>query len=87
MEKKKTLKFLNDMKNNKMSPFGNQYEFFFATLENYYIAKMNGKERIKIELSKWDSEAQKEIVNILAKIIESDGLIGFDRNDILSLIN
>ena len=48
---------------------------------------MNGKERIKIELSKWDSEAQKEIVNILANIIESDGLIGFDRNDILSLIN
>ena len=87
MEKKKTLKFLNHMKNNKMSPFGNQYEFFFATLENYYIAKMNGKERIKIELSKWDSEAQKEIVNILANIIESDGLIGFDRNDILSLIN
>lgn len=87
MEKKKTLKFLNDMKNNKMSPFGNQYEFFFATLEDYYIAKMNGKERIKIELSKWDSEAQKEIVNILANIIESDGLIGFDRNDILSLIN
>lgn len=87
MEKKKTLKFLNDMKNNKMSPFGNQYEFFFATLKNYYIAKMNGKERIKIELSKWDSEAQKEIVNILANIIESDGLIGFDRNDILSLIN
>lgn len=87
MENKKTLKFLNDMKNNKMSPFGNQYEFFFATLEDYYIAKMNGKERIKTELSKWDSEAQKEIVNILADIIESDGLIGFDRNDILSLID
>lgn len=75
------------MKNKKMPPFGNQYEFFFATLEDYYIAKMNGKERIKTELSKWDSEAQKEIVNILADIIESDGLIGFDRNDILSLVN
>lgn len=87
MENKKTLKFLNDMKNKKMPPFGNQYEFFFATLEDYYIAKMNGKERIKTELSKWDSEAQKEIVNILADIIESDGLIGFDRNDILSLVN
>lgn len=87
MENKKTLKFLNDMKNNKMSPFGNQYEFFFATLEDYYIAKMDGKERIKIELSKWDSEAQKEIVNILADIIESDGLIGFNRNDILSLVD
>lgn len=87
MENKKTLKFLNDMKNSKMSPFGNQYEFFFATLEDYYIAKMDGKERIKTELSKWDAEAQKEIVNILADIIESDGLIGFDRNDILSLVN
>ena len=87
MENKKTLKYLNDMKNKKMPPFGNQYEFFFATLEDYYIAKMNGKERIKTELSKWDSEAQKEIVNILADIIESDGLIGFDRNDILSLVN
>lgn len=87
MENKKTLKFLNDMKNNKMSPFGNQYEFFFATLEDYYIAKMDGKERIKTELAEWDSEAQKEIVNILADIIESDGLIGFDRNDILSLVD
>lgn len=87
MENKKTLKFLNDMKNNKMPSFGNQYEFFFATLEDYYIAKMDGKERIKTELSKWDSEAQKEIVNILVDIIESDGLIGFDRNDILSLVN
>lgn len=85
MENEKTLKDLNDMKNNKMSPFGNQYEFFFATLEDYYIAKMDGKERIKTELSKWDSEAQKEIVNILADIIESDELIGFDRNEILSL--
>lgn len=87
MENEKTLKDLNDMKNNKMSPFGNQYEFFFATLEDYYIAKMDDKERIKTELSKWDSETQKEIVNILADIIESDGLIGFDRNDILSLVD
>ena len=85
MENKKTLKDLNDMKNNKMSPFGNQYEFFFATLEDYYIAKMDGKERIEAELSNWDSEAQKEIVCKLADIIEADGLIGFDRNDILSL--
>lgn len=85
MENKKTLKDLNDMKNNKMSQFGNQYEFFFETLEDYYIAKMDGKERIKAELSHWDSEAQKEIVCKLADIIESDGLIGFDRNDILSL--
>lgn len=45
----------------------------------------NGAKIIKEELVEWDSEAQKEIVNILADIIESDELIGFDRNDILSL--
>lgn len=87
MKNKKTLKYLNDMKNRKMPPFDSQYEFFFATLEDYYIAKMDGKERIKTELSKWDSEAQKEIVCKLADIIESDELIGFDRNDILSLVD
>lgn len=87
MKNKRTLKYLNDMKNSKMPPFASQYEFSFVTLEDYYIAKMDGKERIKTELSKWDAEAQKEIVNILADIIESDGSIGFDRNDILSLVN
>ena len=83
MENKKTLKYLNDMKNSKMPPFDSQYEFFFATLEDYYIAKSNGAKIIKEELMEWDSEAQKEIVNIL----ESDELIGFDRNDILSLVD
>lgn len=54
-------------------------------MEDYYIAKMDGKERIKTELSKWDSEAQKEIVCKLADIIETNNMIGFDRNEILSL--
>lgn len=87
MKNKRTLKYLNDMKNNKMPPFASQYEFFFATLEDYYIAKSDGAKIIKDELAEWDAEAQKEIVNILADIIESDGLIGFDRNDILSLVD
>lgn len=87
MKNKRTLKYLNGMKNNKMPPFDSQYEFFFATLEDYYIAKSDGAKIIKDELAEWDSEAQKEIVNILADIIESDGLIGFDRNDILSLVD
>lgn len=30
MENKKTLKYLNDMKNSKMPPFDSQYEFFFC---------------------------------------------------------
>lgn len=84
MENKKTLKDLNDMKN-KPSMFGNQYEFFFMTLEDYCIGKIDGRERIKRELLNWDSEAKKEIVCKLADIIETDGLVEFNRDDILLL--
>lgn len=86
MENEKTLNDLNNMKNNKMLPFGNQYEHFFAMLEDFYITKMDGKERIKAELSHWNIEAQKEIVCKLVDVIESNGLIiGFNKEDILSL--
>lgn len=82
----KTLKDLEEMKNNTMVPFGNQYEYLFATLEDYYIAKMDGLNRIKAELQNWDEEAQRVIVNKLADIISESGNIGFDRNEILSLV-
>ena len=83
---KKTLKDLEDMKSKNMIPFGNQYEFLFATLEDYYIGKIDGVDRIKAELSNWDLEAQKVIVNKLIDIISESGIIGFDKNEILSLI-
>lgn len=83
---KKTLKDLEDMKNKSMIPFGNQYDFLFATLEDYYIGKMDGINRIKAELSNWDLEAQKVIANKLIDIISESGIIGFDKNEILSLI-
>lgn len=86
MENKKSLKDLYDMKNNKMPLFGNEYDYFFATLEDYYIGKMYGKERIKVELSHWELEAQKEIAYKLADILEADELIEFNRNEILSMI-
>lgn len=47
---------------------------------------MDGINRIKTELSKWDIEAQKVIANKLISIISESGIIGFDRNEILSLI-
>lgn len=83
---KKTLKDLEDMKNKSMIPFGNRYDFLFATLEDYYIGKMDGINRIKAELSNWDLEAQKVIANKLIDIISESGIIGFDKNEILSLI-
>lgn len=83
----KTVKDLEEMKNKSMIPFGNQYEFLFATLEDYYIAKMDGINRIKAELSNWDAEAQRVIVNRLVEIISEDDLYEFNPNEILSLIS
>lgn len=83
---KKTLEDLEAMKNKTIIPFGNQYEFLFATLEDYYITKMDGVNRLKAELNNWDIEAQKVITNKLIDIISESGIIGFDKNEILSLI-
>ncbi|MBD5456852.1 MAG: hypothetical protein HDR23_10415 [Lachnospiraceae bacterium] len=82
----KTVKDLEEMKSKSMIPFGSQYEFLFATLEDYYIAKMDGINRIKAELSKWDTDAQRVIANKLVEVISESGIIGFDKNEILSLI-
>lgn len=84
---KKTLKDLNDMKEVSVPQFGSQYDYFFAILEDYYIAKLCGDEQIKGELSHWNEEAQIEIVNILADNIEARGLMDFDRSDILALLS
>ena len=82
----KTLKDLEEMKKIPMIPFENQYDYLFATLEDYYIAKMDGINRIKAELKNWDIEAQKVIVNKLVEILSEDELIEFDKNEILSLL-
>jgi len=82
----KTLKDLEEMKNKTMFPFENQYDCLFARLEDYYIAKSDGVNRIKEELQNWDKESQQVIVNKLIDIISESGIIGFDKNKILSLI-
>ena len=82
----KTLKDLKEMKNESCIPFGTQYEYFFAGLEDYYIAKSDGVERIKVELKNWDKEAQFFIVNELANRISESGIMEFDKKEILSLI-
>ncbi|RKJ39327.1 hypothetical protein D7X94_12885 [Acutalibacter sp. 1XD8-33] len=49
------------------------------------ISKVNGKERIKKELSGWDVKAKKQIINILIARL-STTLQGFDPADLLDLI-
>lgn len=82
----KTIKDLEEMKSKIMIPFGNQYDFLFTTLEDYYITKMDGINRIKAELNNWDKEAQKIIVNKLVDILSESGIVNFDENEILSLV-
>lgn len=58
----KTMKDLEEMKTRTMPPFDSEYDYLFETLEDYYIAKMDGMSRIKRELSKWDRESASVIV-------------------------
>lgn len=81
----KTKKDLELMKSVYCEPFGNQYDCLLATLEDYYIAKVDGLIRIKAELKDWDNEAQQLIVNELANILCKSVLLDFNRNEILSL--
>lgn len=82
----KTLQDLAEMRNRTSIPFGTQYENFFARLEDYYIGKLDGKDRIRAELQDWDKEAQDFIVNELVARISESRIVGFDKNEILSLI-
>lgn len=78
-----TVNDLEEMKSKSIIPFGNQYEFLFATLEDYYFAKMDGISRIIAELSDWDTEAQRVIADKLIEIISESGIVGFYKNEIL----
>lgn len=48
----------------------NSFEHFMNILEDYYISKSDGIERIKSALNKWDSKARKTIIIELIKRFE-----------------
>lgn len=81
----KTIVDLENMKLQSSPQFGSAYECFIGLLENYYISKFDGKERIKNELNDWDKEAQLYIVDILIKRI-GHHIKDFDPNDLLALV-
>lgn len=82
----KTIEDLNKMKLKSCPPFGSTYDYLIETLSDYYIAKVNGKERIKSELNGWDKEAQLYIITILVKRI-AQSIKDFDSSDLLELVN
>ena len=82
----KTLKEIEEMKLIKTTPFGSQYDFFFHNLENNYISKSDGLNRIKAELMYWDIEAQRYIATKLINQILASGINDFNPKEILDLI-
>lgn len=81
----KTISDLENMKSRPSTILGNAYEFLIGQLEDYYISKSDGKERIVNELKNWDKETQTIIVNTLVERI-SRSMINFEADDLLSLV-
>lgn len=82
----KTLEDLENMKKEACIPYGTQYDYFFAALQDLYIAKLDGLSRIKAELEQWDDEAKEVIAEKLIDIISESGIMEFDKNEILKLM-
>lgn len=74
----KTIKDLQLMKKTQCTPFKNSYEFFILQLEDFYIAKINGLERIYDNLQEWDFPSKNYIINDLISCINESSIEGFD---------
>ena len=53
----------------------NSFDHFINILEDYYISKPDGMERIKCALNDWDLNARKTIIVDLMKRLEETGII------------
>ena len=64
------IKDLMKLKTIGCDPFENAYEELIMSLEDYYIAKSDGVNRMKFRLQDWDEESQLAILNEVANRIE-----------------
>ena len=78
----KTLKELENMRNQECVPFGTQYNYLLARLEDYFVSKSDGLSRINSELSQWNEEAQKIIIQELVEAIYNSGVIELNKEEI-----
>lgn len=74
----KTIENLHLMKKMKCLPFDNAYEFFILQLEDFYLAKINGLDRIYDYLQEWDFASKNYIINDLISRINESGIEEFD---------
>jgi len=62
----------------------NSYDDFVNLLEDFYISKSDGMERIKDKLNGWDIKARKTILIILMNRVKESGII-FTVEDVIEL--
>lgn len=70
------------MKNQKNSPFGNRYTWFFMNIENDLISKSNGPNRVKSFLSDYDYGAKLYVVH---QFMRTNDVLASDLFHILEL--
>ena len=66
---KRTVADIERMKTTIFEPFGTEYKYMVETLFDWYIAKLDGEERIRRFLADWDDEAKKYWLDVLEERI------------------
>lgn len=66
----RTLKDIIDMKKTSCMPFETEFEYMVETLYDWYIAKLDGEERIKRFLEDWDDESKEYWLFVLDERIK-----------------
>jgi len=82
----KTVSDLEKMKNEEIIPYGNAYTYTIDYFEDLYISKLNGIERIRQELKKWDKPAREIIIKEVISSVSKSGIRNFDPNELMDLI-
>ena len=59
-----------ELKKQQNPIFGNNYKYLIERLADYYISKIDGKNRIIAELMRWDDESRQIILNDLANNLQ-----------------
>lgn len=67
---KKTVEDIEKMKATPFEPFETEYRYMVETLFDWYIAKIDGRERIKRFLKDWDGPAQEYWLDALNERIK-----------------
>ena len=70
-------------KGTPMGTYENQYQYYIELLYDYYISKLDGIDRIKYELSKWDEKSKEIILFDLIELINRNYVMYFNEQDFL----